>query len=633
MNDVENSGLKNGDLKKGGLKNSELLLGLLLLGLAVLIYQLSGVSTNMSTDNVPHTLLAFNWLENHTLNLDGLRDSYLLKRGDGDPHYFLEAPNGHLTSTYPVGTALVTLPLYLLFFGYLKLAALLSGGSTGLNLASPEFDPSRLFFAKLAASLCTGLSVALFYWSLRLKFSRATALLVTFTYGFATTTWVLNSQDLRQHTVSNLLLTALLLCLLKANRASGRARIGLLVLAGGFCGLLPSVRVTSAIFAAAALVYSCFAFRRQGLWLLLGLLSILPHWIWNSYYFGLENFARGGYGRQFAAGASSYVLSLPYFVSAFLGQLFSPSDGLFVYSPVLLLAIGGFYVAFRQRAGRDEQLVLVMALACVGLFLQYCFYEPWDGGGGSYGPRFLTDVLPVACFLLAYLLEPLHRVRPSVAALVLPVFLLTLLWSVAVQSIGVFSDTNWGKVPLPLVNQPERRWSLSDSQIERHFRNLLVRIAPPIRDPQTYAAGLAGQLERLEQVRRNGKIEPIQDNLVVRSGLRRRLQAQLNNTGQSVWYGYQTGIGTEGETRLRLDLFDAAGQQVRVPQGYLYISGQPQPGESATATGLLSVPARPGTYQAELVLTMAGQESQVRLPLYRLTLTVNPKPAATNPAD
>ncbi|MFM7428108.1 MAG: hypothetical protein ACKO7W_24445, partial [Elainella sp.] len=139
-------GVKNSGLHTSELHTSELIIGLLLLGLSVVLYQLSGVSTNISTDNVPHTLLAFNWLENHTLNLDALRDSYLVKRGDGDPHYFLEAANGHLTSTYPVGTALVTLPFYMLFFGYLKLVALLQGGSAGLNLASPEFDPTRLFF-------------------------------------------------------------------------------------------------------------------------------------------------------------------------------------------------------------------------------------------------------------------------------------------------------------------------------------------------------------------------------------------------------------------------------------------------------------------------------------------------------
>jgi hypothetical protein len=616
-----------------GVKNSEFVIGLLLIALALLLYQLSGGLANGSTDNVPHTLLGFNWLEHHTLNLDSFRDSYLLKRGDGDPHYFLEAPNGHLTSTYPVGTALVTFPLYLLFFGYLKLVALLSGADPALNLTSSEFDATRLLFAKLAASICSALSVGLLYWGLRLKFSRGTALLVALTYGFATTTWVLNSQDLRQHTVSNLLLTALLLCLLKANRTTGRVQVRLLVLAGLFCGLLPSVRLTSAIFAAAALVYSCFAFRRRGLWLLLGLLSILPHWIWNSYYFGLENFARGGYSRQFAAGASSYVLSVPYFVSAFLGQLVSPSDGLFVYSPVLLLALGGFYIVWRQRAGRDEQLILLLALASVGLFLQYCFYNPWDGGGGSYGPRFLTDVLPVACFLIAYVLEPIPALLSrSVLALILPLFLLTLLWSVAVQAIGVFSDTSWGKVPLPLTNQPERRWSLTDTQIERHFRNLLVRISPPIRDPQAYASGLAGQLVQLEQVRRTGKIEPIQTDLVLRSGVRRRLQAQIKNTGQSGWFGYQTGLEDKGETRLRLDLFDADGRRMRVPQGYLYISGSPQPGDVATATGLLGLPARPGTYRAELMLTMAGHESKVNWPpLYRFKLTVNQKPETSKP--
>jgi hypothetical protein len=108
--------------------------------------------------------------------------------------------------------------------------------------------------------------------------------------------------------------------------------------------------------------------------------------------------------------------------------------------------------------------------------------------------------------------------------------------------------------------------------------------------------------------------------------MRRRLQARLKNTGQSPWFGYQTGVEDLGETRLRLDLVDATAKPVRVPLNYLYISGKTDPGDSAPALGLFSFPSRPGSYQAELRLTMAGREDQVNLPpLARFTVTVNPK--------
>jgi len=616
-------------------KISELTICWMLFGACLWIYQGHGPQIT-SNDNIPHTLLAFNWLENHTLNFDNFRNSYFWNEGVL-PYFFSEAPNGHLTSTYPIGTELVTFPLYLLFFIYLKITALLHlGSSTGaLELTSTKFEQTRWFFGRLAATVCSSLSVILLYLSLRIKFSRATALLTTFTYGFATTTWVLGSQDLRQHTVSNLLLTALILCLLKANRTTEQSRKILLVLTGIFCGLLPSVRLTSTIFAAAAIIYAFYAYRRQAIYLLPGLLSILPNWIWNSYYFGIENFSRGGYLKQFESGASGYTFSIDYFFSAFWGQLVSPSDGLFIYSPVLLVSLLGFYIAFRNRAQPDEQMLLCLSFACLGLFLHYCFYRPWDGGGGSYGPRFLTDILPVACFLLGYGIDWITSQTiagwpPKLTQVMLSVFLMLLFWSTAVEMLGAFTATLWGEVPLPLINQPGRRWQLSDSQIERHFRRLLVQIASPIHDPTTYRQGLNGEIEQLELIRKNGTIQPVGQTLVMPANKRQVFRATLKNTGQSPWFGYQTALQDDGETRLQVSWTNAVGRRIEPRRNELYISGQPQPGEAASAIGMLNSPRQPDRYQMTFWLIMEGVKHNLAAkpfakPLYTINVTVEPK--------
>jgi hypothetical protein len=612
-------------------KFPEAIICLLLFCVCVLVYQINGQLDLASNDNIPHTLLAFNWLENQRLNFDNFRDSYFFLGEAEPPYYFSEAPNGHLTSTYPIGTSIVTFPLYLLFFIYLKLVgffqAIGGDGSVALDLTNRDFDETRKFFGKLAGTLCSVLSVIFFYLSLRFKFSRAIALLTTFTYAFATTTWVLNSQDLRQHTVSNLLLTGLILCLFKANRTTGRSRRVLLLIAGCFCGLLPSVRLTSAIFSAVAIGYGIYIYRKECIYLLLGLPSILLNWSWNSYYFGLANFSRGGYARQFESGASSYNFSPQHVIEAFFGQLISPGDGLFIFSPVLLFAILGFFVVFRRRTGADETLLLGLSFACLGLFLHYCIYAPWDGGGDSYGPRFLTDILPVACFLVGYALDAItmpgrRRMRPLLFG-----FLLTLFLSTAVQTVGAFTDTAWGKIPLPLINNPQRRWSLNDSQIERHSRNLIARIAPPIRDPETYIQQLDGDLNQLEIIRRNGTVESAKNRLVARTGAKRVLRASLTNTGQSPWFGYQTGLDDRGETRLKMRLVNAAGKPVRFKQDNLFISGQPQPGESATAIGQVILPKKVGDYRLVFWLTAEGIEenAESKPPIYELNLTVQPR--------
>lgn len=612
-------------------KISELVVCLLIFATCVFVYQVNRLLTLTSSDNIPHALLAFNWLENHTLNFDNFRDSFHYQ---GEvPYFFSEAPNGHLTSTYPIGTAIITFPLYLIFFLYLKLIALLHMGdqaSLSLNLTSQEFAETRRFFGKLAATICSAFSVVLFYLSLRLKFSRAIALLTAFTFAFATATWVLGSQDLRQHTAANLLLTGLILCLFKIDRTTGKSRKLLLIIAGCFCGLLPSIRLTSAIFSAAAIVYVVYVYRKQSVYLLIGLPSILLNWIWNSYYFGLENFSRGGYSKLFEVGSASYKFSFDYFLGAFLGQLISPSSGLFVFSPVLLFAIPGFYFVFRHRAGNDEKLLICLTFASAGLFLHYCFYAPWDGGGDSYGSRFLMDTLPVVCFLIAYVLDwaTSHVLlqRRVIYRSVLPLFLLTLLGSTAVQTIGAFSDAAWSKIPLPLINAPERRWSLADSRIQRHWGNLLARAVPPIPDPGLYRQQLNGKVDRVEAIRRDGTVETISNRLAIRAGGKPDLKVTLTNIGKSPWFGYQTGIRGQGETRLFVSLSNATGQPVQLKQEYLYISGTPQSGEQTTAIGQIIFPRKPGEYQARLELTVEGMEDDLKLqPLYTFNVTVKPR--------
>jgi hypothetical protein len=93
--------------------------------------------------------------------------------------------------------------------------------------------------------------------------------------------------------------------------------------------------------------------------------------------------------------------------------------------------------------------------------------------------------------------------------------------------------------------------------------------------------------------------------------------------GQSPWFGYQTALQSQGETRLRISWLDTAGQKVESRPNELFVSGQPQPGEIALAIGMLKAPAQPGQYQATFVLSMKGMEAYVSAkPLYNLNVTV-----------
>jgi hypothetical protein len=618
----------------------------------VFVYAMNGRVDLNSSDNVTNTLLGFNWLQNHTLNFDAFRDSYLY-RGGGIPFYFIESPTGHLSARFPIGPALVTFPLAVLYYAALKLAAgfdWITGGIFNLfpagfpDVASEDFATYRQGFSKFAATVSTALTVVFFYLSTRLKFSPSVAAVSTFVFAFATGSWPICSQDLRQHTISNLLLAGVMLCLLKVERSEGKRRKQLLFLAGVFCGILPSARITSALFSAVIFLYVILTYRKEAVFFLLGLPSVLFHFGWNLYYFGWNNLIVGGYISHIEKHPSSYAWTFEQFRSGSLGLLLSPSNGILVFSPVLLFAIPGAYRLLRvwkREKGRDEMLLLCMTAAIFVLYLQFCFYLIWLGGNDSFGSRFLADTLPISCFLIAYFLADLapklHRNWQG-ARFLFALFLASLMLSTLIQTVGAFTQTNWKSSPMPATERNGRLWALQDSKIERHTRNLLAKFNKPIRDRKTYLAGFQGVVESVRWVELDGDEVPVGDRPRVRSGQRRQLKLILRNTGSSPWFGYQAGIEKMGEAKIRLRFYDAKGED-KTPRigNQLYVSGQAsgqtQPSEVTFATGQVAFPSEPGEYQLAFWLIADGISAldQESPPTYIHPITVLPRPSPAPP--
>jgi hypothetical protein len=151
------------------------------------------------------------------------------------------------------------------------------------------------------------------------------------------------------------------------------------------------------------------------------------------------------------------------------GLSVSPSRGIAIFSPIVLVAVLGAIKVWRAAPSSDSVLLArYSSLAALAVFLTYSKFIVWWGGHG-YGPRYLTDAMPFLGLLFAAgfaaLAHRTQRARPlRMAAATL------LVYSVAVQAIGAFC---WPSAWTLNDNPPYRYrlWDWKESQIEMCIRS------------------------------------------------------------------------------------------------------------------------------------------------------------------
>ena len=500
-----------------------------------------------------------NALENRTLAFDGFRNGYLYDLGAG--YVFTEAPNGHLEPIFPIGTALLTAPIYAADF------ALASAGRRGLDLTAASFEPARLAYEKSAANIVAAAAAVLFFLcALRLATLPA-ALLATIAFAFGSEMWTIGSQALWQHGAVALVTLAMLFALLGTSNAASRSRT--LVIAGVCAGFLPVVRPTALAFSLAGLAFALrFGGPRRLLFVLGAALGCAPGVAWNLAVF---HKLVGGY----AVNVPSYSASISQALTAVAGLLVSPNRGLLVFTPFVLFAAAGAVRAFRSDSP-EAYLLRYCCIASLATFANYAFYRSWDGGA-AFGPRFLTDLMPTAGLLLAFALPrdlPELRARKVFTGFAIVAIVVSCL----VQLAGANGEpkTDWSGIPFDVSTHPERIWHWRDDQIQRDALATYYLWTPNPTFGPSYAPGFDGSI---------GAIDAAGD----------ALEAEVQNNGTSPWFGYTTGLYF-GQARVRVRYFDRSGALAR--EAYLFIDGSPRPGERSIAIGPRALPAKAGAYRA-----------------------------------
>jgi hypothetical protein len=397
-----------------------------------------------SQDTYPTRILPVTLLRTGRLDLD---DVFRGHPKDQPLPYWAQEVGGHYRSSYPVIAALLAVPVYAL--------PVLAGGGDSWPLVN--------LLAKTSASIIASLSVAFVYLALRTIGPDPAAAGLALVYAFATSTWSVASQGLWGHGPAELGMALALYGTLRPDPP--RWLTGLV---GVALAVMVASRMATGLVAGAILFHLVRVERERSVPALavfmIALGMVLAH---NAAVFGS---LQGGYDwlhahhRQFHGVDGAWSTPLG---AGFAGILVSPSRGLLVYSPVL---VGAGVGAASWLAGPRRALGTVLVVALAGSLGLMAKYSVW-WGGHAFGPRLLTDFLPLFVVLLAPAWAGATRsllgrgVAGGLVAL-----------SVAVQLVGVFCypsprDRDWDWTPRDVDFAHERLWDWHDPQLLRLVRN------------------------------------------------------------------------------------------------------------------------------------------------------------------
>lgn len=419
----------------------------LLLGLCCLLVYNANRRAISSGDTYPSRYLPFAIWQYHTLRLDPIATLTAQGREGKAAYWMVPVSGGHTLSLYPVVGPVLLAPLYLPAVGYLRLR----------GWTDARMDHVARIMEKLSASLVAALSASLLYLLLRRRAEEPVALLLTLAYAFGTTTWVIGSQALWQHGMAELLVIGALLLL------TGPPTPPRVLAAGLLCGLIAGNRPPDAILAAALGAYGLFwAGRRRAALLAVG--AALPAGLVLLYNLRVAGHFGGSYGRLGKAAFFQHDL-----LSGLAGLLFSPTRGLLVFSPFLVFLALAWRHPPRDRGERG--LTLAMS---AGVALQVLLYAKTDWRTGvSWGPRYLTDLLPLLLWLLAPVVASLRGAGRAC-------FGLAVVAAVAIEAIGAFWYTGASdSAILALTSGPHQMRAAWDWRNAPFLASLQQGVAPP----------------------------------------------------------------------------------------------------------------------------------------------------------
>jgi len=335
---------------------------------------------------------------------------------------------------FPVGGTIIPLPF--IFIGHLLF---------GEDLLLIELFSSKLMFM---------LNVFLFYtlcWILSRNIT--ISIILASIFAFATPNLHLLSGALWTHGSAELMITLTLLSLLYGGEKQNNIIVSFSAV---FLFLGYLARPTTALLVPVVLLYLIFTRKRSVFFFVgLGSLCLGGYILWSMAVFG----------EPFPPYYASSRLSMDTFSLAIAGQLISPNRGLFVFVPFVFFSIAGMYKAIKDP---NSDLIFKLLPLFVAAYAVVIAMFPHWWGGGSYGPRLYSDLMPIFVIYLYWVIKTFQKDDNKYWSYI---FTFVVLICALIQSFAVIDPSqsvhSWNGYPMNVDENPGRIWDWSDMQILR----------------------------------------------------------------------------------------------------------------------------------------------------------------------
>jgi glycosyltransferase involved in cell wall biosynthesis len=422
-------------LKRSSLMNSPALGSLALFALLLTVFAASPVRTSTDSRWSIHTAMSFL----HGQGGDLIDYLPIIEKED---FYAIIHPDGRPRSRYPIGTSLLAAP------------AVAVSSWLRPHFAEDLRTRKPVRTEQFIASIIGAAAGVVFFWVILSQFqSVAIASASTFVFAFCTSIWSTATRALWQHGPLILMLVIAMLLLVRARQRAALIQYVSLPLAMAYL-IRPTAVVPIVMLSAYVLICHRRWFVKYVCW---AMLIAIP---WMAYNLSIYAAPLPPYYHQEAFSATTN------FTEGLLGNLFSPSRGLLIFSPVLIFALSGFLLALRDQAQRPLYIaygaIVVAHMIIVGASSMW-----W--AGHSFGPRFTTDIVPFLVYFTAFNFRLPAAFRASTQTALSASIAVLALASCLIHAQGALRSATWewNVLPESIDRDASRAWDWRDPQFAR----------------------------------------------------------------------------------------------------------------------------------------------------------------------